>query len=429
VKIKRYLDKDMRHVLRRVREDQGPDAVILSNRRVEDGIEVIAAVDYDEALMHHAMGTSADSTPQINSDLLAKMAEDDVAPPRQAPREVLAADLTRKPSVSLADTVATTAKEPVANDHSLRLMQDELSSMRGLLETQLSGLVWKDATERFPLRAQVLRNLARIGISPDIASLVVDRLGSIDAVKNLWSAPLTTLAQTLPVVDDDLLQSGGTIALIGPTGVGKTTTIAKIAARFAMNNWADDIALVSADAYRIGAKEHLTAFANIIGANVYAASSPDELSATLARLQDKKLILIDTEGRSQRDRDLSDRLAGYARNAERVRYYLTLSAATQEAALDETIRTFNKVPLEGCIVTKIDEAAQLGCVISALIRNDLPLAWLSDGQQIPDDLYAAARKKLWLVNQAVECMEASNPRVDEQLMAEHYSSERFSHAG
>jgi len=187
--------------------------------------------------------------------------------------------------------------------------------------------------------------------------------------------------------------------------------------------------LVSADAYRIGAKEHLTAFANIIGANVYSANSADELSATLTRLQDKKLILIDTEGRSQRDRDLSERLAAYAHNAERVRYYLTLSAATQEAALDETIRTFNKVPLEGCIVTKIDEAAQLGCVMSALIRNDLPLAWLSDGQRIPDDLYAAARKKLWLVNQAVECMEASNPHIDEQLMADHYSSKSIANAG
>ena len=428
MKIKRYLDKDMRHVLRRVREDQGPEAVILSNRRVDEGIEVIAALDYDEALMRHAIGTPADSKAQINSDLLAKIAEDDVAPPPPAPREILSAELTQRKSSS--DEISITdLDEPAANDHSLRQMHDELTSMRGLLELQLSDLVWKDATERAPLRSQVLRNLARLGVSPDIANIVVDRLGPVEAVKNLWSAPLTTLAQTLPVVDDDLLQKGGTIALIGPTGVGKTTTIAKIAARFAMDHWADEIALVSADAYRIGAKEHLTAFANIIGANVYSAGTADELSATLTRLQDKKLILIDTEGRSQRDRDLSDRIAAYAGNADRVRYYLTLSAATQEAALDETIRTFNKVPLKGCIVTKIDEAAQLGCVMSALIRNDLPLAWLSDGQRIPDDLHAAARKKLWLVNQAVECMEASNPHIDEQLMAAQYSSKSVANAG
>lgn len=412
MKIKRYLDKDMRQVLRRVREDQGPDAVILSNRRVEDGIEVIAAVDYDEALVRHAMGVPPDSQADISSDAIAAMAEDDVAPEAGPAVEVVAADLQQQPVDGAA----------------LQQMQRELSSVRGLLETQLSGLIWKDATRRFPLRAQILRNLARLGLAPDIANIIVDRLEPTGDVKNLWSAPLTALAQTLPVVDDELLQTGGTIALIGPTGVGKTTTIAKIASRFAMNHWADDIALISADSYRIGAKEHLTAFANIIGAQVYSASSFDELSETLTRLRDKKLVLIDTEGRSQRDRDLSSRLAAYGRSADRVRFYLTLSAATQEAALDETIREFSRVPLEGCIVTKIDEAAQLGCIMSALIRNDLPAAWFSDGQRIPDDLHSAARKKLWLVNQAVECMEASHPRIDERTMAEDYTKQSFANA-
>jgi flagellar biosynthesis protein FlhF len=265
-------------------------------------------------------------------------------------------------------------------------------------------------------------------LAPDTADLIINRLEPTDDIKNLWSAPLTAMAQTLPVIEDDLLEQGGTIALIGPTGVGKTTTIAKIAARYAMANWSDDIALISADSYRIGAKEHLNAFANIIGAKVYSASSFDELSDTLTRLQDKKLVLIDTEGRSQRDRDLSSRLAAYGRNADRVRFYLTLSAATQEAALDETVREFSKVPLEGCIVTKIDEAAQLGCIMSVLIRNNLPAAWLSDGQRIPDDLHPAARKKLWLVNQAVECMEASHPRITERTMAEDYAKQGLANA-
>jgi flagellar biosynthesis protein FlhF len=412
VKIKRYLDKDMRHVLRRVREDQGPDAVILSNRRVEEGIEVIAAIDYDEALVRHAMGVAPDADNGISNDVLAEMAEDDIVPPAEKPVEIVSADLSERP----------------ADEASLKALQNELSSMRGLLETQLSGLIWKDASRRFPLRAQILRNLASLGMAPDIANLIVTRLEPTDDIKNLWNAPLTALAQTLPVMDDDLLQNGGTIALIGPTGVGKTTTIAKIAARFAMERWSDDIALVSADSYRIGAKEHLNAFANIIGAKVYSATSFDELAETLTRLRDKKLVLIDTEGRSQRDRDLSSRLAAYGRNADRVSFYLTLSAATQEAALDETVREFSKVPLKGCIVTKIDEAAQLGCVMSTLIRNDLPAAWFSDGQRIPDDLHSAARKKLWLVNQAVECMEASHPRIDERTMAEDYSRQSFANA-
>jgi flagellar biosynthesis protein FlhF len=414
VKIKRYLDKDMRHVLRRVREDQGPDAVILSNRRVDEGIEVIAAIDYDEALVRHAIGDRITAEQPIDGDVLAGLAQDDTqsAPELPAAR-IVSADLLSRPA---------------ENDVSLSNMQDEISSLRGLLETQLGNLVWKDQSERYPLRAQMLRNLSQLGVAPDIANIVIDRLPPEHDVRNTWNAPLSTLAQMLPVQDSEILTKGGTIALIGPTGVGKTTTIAKIAAHYAMNNWANDIALVSADSFRIGAKEHLQAFANIIGCDVHPASSYEELTDTLERLQNKKLVLIDTEGRSQRDRDLASNLAAYGQAHDRVRFYLTLSAATQESALDEIVREFNRVPLDGCVVTKIDEAGQLGCVMSALIRHDVPAAWFSDGQRVPEDLHAASRKKLWLVNEAVACMESSQPRIDERIMAESFSTVSAAHA-
>ncbi|NNC76730.1 MAG: flagellar biosynthesis protein FlhF [Woeseiaceae bacterium] len=418
MKIKRYLDKDMRHVLRRVREDQGPDAVILSNRRVEEGIEVIAAIDYDEALVRHAMGTKADSKTaddkRIESDVLATLAEDDFVPEPEPAAEVIKADVQPRP----LDVQA----QP------LREMQDELSSLRGLLETQLSGLIWKDSADRSPMRAQMLRNLARLGIAPDVATTVIDRIEPVGDVKSLWHAPLTSLAKMLPVKRSTVLESGGTFALIGPTGVGKTTTIAKIAAQFAMTHGADEIALVSADSFRIGAKEHLMAFANIIGAKVYSASTSAELTDLLVRLRQKKLVLIDTEGRSPRDRDLAHRLAAYGNNEERVKFFLTLSAATQESALDEAVRQFRQVPLEGCIVTKVDEAGQLGCVISAMIRHDLPVCWLSDGQQIPDDLHNAVHKRMWLINQAIECLEHAEPRLDEKTMAQIYAQASVGHA-
>lgn len=421
MKIKRFMDSDMRHVLRRVREEQGPDAVILSNRQVDGGIEVITAVDYDEALIQQALGSQPPASDEVPNapDVFPDPIEDVV--PDVAEIEVLSAELNKVDDRQSLVESSPEASLDCAREPALDEMRSEISSLRGLLETQLSGLVWKDKTRRSPLQAQLLRNLSKIGLAPDIANIIANRTGPIENDKSLWREPLLTLTQTIPVAKDSLLQEGGIAALIGPTGVGKTTTIAKMAAQYAMNFGTDDIALICADAYRIGAKEHLAAFANIIGVHVHAASTDDELTALLERLSSKKLVLIDTEGMSQRDRNLSSRLAAFGSNSNRVNFYLTLSAASQEAGLDETLRGFNKVPLAGAIVTKVDEAGQLGCVISTIIRHNLPLAYLSDGQRVPDDLHPAEKKRLWLVNQAVECIQASEPQVSERLMAEKYT--------
>src|SRR5690606_10300676 len=209
-----------------------------------------------------------------------------------------------------------------------------------LLETQVSGLLWKNTVKRSPLRAQILRNLALLGLTPDVARRIVDALEPVGNVRQLWRDPLAKLAQQIPVVCDDLLATGGTAALVGPTGVGKTTTIAKLAASYAMRHGSEGIALVCADAWRIGAREHLEAFAQIIGVEVHAASDPAELEAVLDRVRSSRLVLIDTEGVSQRDAGLAERLAACGREAERIRFYLTLSATGQEASLDETVRRF-----------------------------------------------------------------------------------------
>jgi len=457
VKIKRFVDTDMRHVLRQVREEQGPDAVILSNRRVDGGIEVISAVDYDEALIQQA----------LRSPVAAEDKETEIAPEPPAKQwpaggvgrtlknardtvKLVSASLRQtggkaadEPGAQQSAAEAPAAKAPVTEDRvsaaptsvdkqqhgpSLESLQSQITDMRGMLETQLSSLSWQHLSGRNPARAQVLRNLTRIGVAPDVANIVADRVEPLTDAKDYWRKPLQTLAHTIPVADTDLLTIGGVAALIGPTGVGKTTTIAKIATRYAMQYGAGEVALVSADAHRIGAQEHLSTFASILGIKVHAAESSTALTRILERLRDKKLVLIDTEGTSQRNRDLAARLAAYGSNDDRVHYYLTLSATCQEAVIDETVRVFSRVPLSGTILTKIDEAAQLGCVVSALIRHDLPAVLLSDGQRVPDDLHPAARKRLWLVNQAVECMRASEVRVDEVMMVERFGMAGGAHA-
>lgn len=441
MKIKRYLDTDMRKVLRRVREDQGPDAVILSNRRTDEGIEVIAAIDYDESILLQTLGSQPGAAAYREiaepANQTGKDRDDDEHETESGEANavsVVATDLHRveaEPAeaiVASPDTDLVLSEPGRSGDESLECMRTEISSIRGLMESQLSELVWKDEARRSPVRAQMLRNLARIGISPDVAGMVVSRLKSSPNTNQVWRAPLAELVQMIPVKEDKLLSEGGIVAMIGPTGVGKTTSIAKIAARYAMAHGTEGIALVCADAYRIGAKEHLAAFGRIIGAQVHSVGESGDLRELLATLRSKKLVLIDTDGVSQRDTNLLNRLAEYRKYSDAIDFYLTLSATSQESGLDETIRRFGELPLAGAVVSKIDEAGQLGCVMNALIRHELPAIWFSDGQRIPDDIHEAARKRLWLVNQAIECMEASNPRVDERMMAERYTQASVAHA-
>lgn len=486
----------MRRVLKRVRDEQGADSVILSNRRVAEGIEVIAAIDYDEALMQHAVGQEAPAAPATSArqqqdagsgaespsgspsgeahaetkdtdnaagDVAAAALADDAAEEaayaaerearevREAARaavalqaaNILAEREAQREARAQAATVTAPApaKAPVEIEHinvapassagsdsTLASMRAEISDLRGLLETQVSGLLWADGNRRSPMLSQILRNLARMGVAPDIAKAIIARLGPVEDLKSIWQQPLTALAKLLPVTNSTLLADGGVVALIGPTGAGKTTTIAKLAASYAVRHGTDDIALVCADAYRIGAREHLTAFASILGVKVFVANGADDLPRLLAQLAQKKLVLIDTEGLGQRDADLAERLAGWRRNSDAVKFYLTLSSSSQEAALDETLRAFKRLPLAGAIATKIDEAGQLGCVMSALIRHQLPLAWLTDGQNIPDDLHAADRHKVWLLQRAVDCINRSEPRIDEHTMAENYGMVSAIHA-
>lgn len=433
MKIKRFVDNNMRRVLRQVREDQGPDAVILSNRRVGDGIEVIAAVDYDQALMQQALQIPAGEAPPepqargVVADL--ERPDQEIVPPTGDDGqeiEVLAANLKQTPTVTDRQVAKADEAEGIDDDRliSLDALRSEITNMRGMLETQLSGMNWERQATRNPLRAQVLRNLTKLGIAPDVCNVIVDRIGPIKEPRQLWRKPLHMLANEIPVVETNLIKEGGVAALIGPTGVGKTTTIAKLATRYAMQHGTNGIALISADAHRIGAQEQLVTLANILGVKVHQVDDLATLEQTLQQVRDKRLVLIDTEGSSQRDRNLTERLAAYGNNEERVHYYLTLAATCQEAGLDETIRVFNKVPLSGAIVTKIDEAAQLGCVLSTLIRHGLKAAFLCDGQRVPDDLHFAAKKRLWLVNQSIECMRASSPTVDDDTMIR-----RFGYAG
>lgn len=205
------------------------------------------------------------------------------------------------------------------------------------------------------------------------------------------------------------------MALIGPTGVGKTTTVAKLAARFALRHGQRQVALITTDSYRIGAHEQLRNYAQIMGIPMQVAGDRDELSSAIKSLYGKRLVLIDTAGMSQRDVRLSERLCTLGGGSPPVKNYLVLSAMAQSAVLNETIRAFQQVKLTGCILTKLDETASLGGALSAIIQHQLPVAYVSDGQRVPEDIHLARAHNL--VARAVTFMRQNNQVPEEESMA------------
>lgn len=408
MKIKRYFGKTIRQAIQKVREEQGPDAVILSNRKVEGGVEIVAAIDFDEILLDaDALSRTA---PQAAGPSTVSGRQSPAASP---PSPVSARQPPADPRPATHHGARPAARDPRSGnaDAALAEMRRELTSLRGLLEQQLAGLIWGEVARRNPLQANLLRMLLKLELSPRLCEQLAAELpaAASDAQK-AWRSALACLAHKLPVTDDDILTHGGVVALLGPTGVGKTTTAAKLAARYAVRHGARRVALVTTDNYRIGAHEQLRAYAKLLDIPLRVAASAAELRAVLQDLGDRQLVLIDTAGMSQRDLRLSEQFALIQAGSSTIKSYIVLAATTREAGIAEILHAYAPVRPHGCILTKVDEATGLGGVLSQLIQHRLPVAYVSDGQRVPEDLYAARAHRL--VSRCVALMRRARPAAE-----------------
>jgi flagellar biosynthesis protein FlhF len=194
------------------------------------------------------------------------------------------------------------------------------------------------------------------------------------------------------------MERGGVFALMGPTGVGKTTTTAKLAARCVMRFGASKVALLTTDSYRIGGHEQLRIFGKILGVSVHAVKDAADLQLALTELRNKHIVLIDTIGMSQRDRTVSDQIAMLCGAGHPVQRLLLLNATSHGDTLNEVVQAYRSAPgqpdLAGCILTKLDEATNLGSVLDTVIRYQLPVHYVSTGQKVPENLYVGTKKFL-----------------------------------
>ncbi|GAB2870047.1 flagellar biosynthesis protein FlhF [Paraburkholderia jirisanensis] len=311
---------------------------------------------------------------------------------------------TQRPASSGLPEQVTAAVTDAINARMAHIVNEtvmnELASMRGMMEEHFAGLLWADGQRRSPLQSQLTRHLFAAGFSAQLVRMIVDNLPAVENFEAGMEWVKSVLESNLPVMEneDALMERGGVFALMGPTGVGKTTTTAKLAARCVMRFGASKVALLTTDSYRIGGHEQLRIFGKILGVSVHAVKDGADLQLALSELRNKHIVLIDTIGMSQRDRLVSDQIAMLCRAGQPVQRLLLLNATSHGDTLNEVVQAYqgapDKQPLAGCILTKLDEATNLGGTLDTVLRYRLPVHYVSTGQKVPENLYVATRKFL-----------------------------------
>ncbi|WP_336366929.1 flagellar biosynthesis protein FlhF [Marinobacter sp. C2H3] len=418
MKVKRFFAKTMAEALKQVSQDMGPDAVILSNRRVDGGVEIVTALDYDENMARQRLGDKAAEA--SNGSRLAELQaeqhrqlEDELARSRARIRDVREARAQAGArggagldESAMADAFGPELAEPATMPAASAGYADELAQMRAELRS-LRDLVRGGGEPEAPVQApasnavqqRLGERLQEFGLGVDLAGSLARRHkgGRLDEG---WKQSLKMLAAGVRTGRTDWLDEGGVYALVGPTGSGKTTTIGKLAARYVLRHGPDSIALVTTDRFRIAAHEQLFVFGRILNVPVRVVDDSHSLDDILDELSDRHLVLIDTAGLTSGDQGYQQQLAELARSRHGVRTHLVVAATSQPRIMKSVWHCYKMAKLAGCVLTKLDEALTLGESLGFVMETSLPVAWYTNGQRIPEDLHPA--EAIPLVRLAVE---------------------------
>ena len=484
MKVRRFIAPTARDCLRKVKDELGTDAIVVSNKPVTGGVEIMAmSADSFEALSHQTAPrpASSDSAPKsgpmkseahatpagasvdrpraaipARGTVVAGVAEEDYtvslsSQARKQPaihpswQEVASAKTSGRTAAGKSDSsrlrplptraeadpevlseaqVSATLKgvlkesgnfpgEPASGpatqaQSQVSQMVDEMKTIKMLLERQLAGFAWGDMAREAPTRALAMAEMLDAGFSGQLARKLCQEMPanlSIEDGRKWLKSAINRRLRTLGN-DSDIIERGGVYALVGPTGVGKTTTTAKLAARCVVRYGADKIALLTTDGYRIGAHEQLRIYGRILGVPVHVVRDGDDLRHTLADLKDKHMVLIDTVGMSQRDRMVAEQAAMLMRAGE-VNRLLLLNATSRGDTLDDVVRAYAGEDLAGCILSKVDESVSIAPALDAVVRHGLLLCYIANGQRVPEDLHLPNRN--YLMHRALKLPNEESP--------------------
>lgn len=410
--VRKFLAATSREAFRLVREALGADAVILSNRKLGDSIEILALASEDmTALVEPASAAAASIpavaivAPRITSTAEARarlgMPVQEMRWPQAGNNAAGSRAGDGDQADGLADALqsahfAQATEIAAAPAPHIKEVVDEIRSMRDMLESQLAELAWTGQQQREPVRGAILGELLAAGFSASLSRFLAGKMPSGLTQESGITWIRSILARNLQVIDNenDILGQGGVFALVGPTGVGKTTTTAKLAARCVMRHGSGKLALITTDGYRIGAYEQLRIYGKILGVMVHSVKDDADLRIALEELKHKHTVLIDTVGVGQRDNMVSEQIAMLAGAGVPVKRLLCVSATSSGETLAEIARAYQGNGLAGCIITKLDEAATIGSALDLAIRQKLKLFYIANGQRVPEDLQVAERESL-----------------------------------
>lgn len=432
MQVKRFFAADMRQAMKLVRDELGAEAAIIGNRRIAGGVELTAALDYklsalaprvpnmeleDELRKTQSRIVSAqaelsnrgDASGATNRQLFAGLPLDAAGTHIEPTLE--------EPPRPFAYAPAPAAAQPAGGQRAYESMRSELNGLRELLEVQLGSLAWTQLQGSRPQQASLWRRLQRIGLSGPLSRDLLAMIPEVDEPRQAWRLLLAHLARMIAVPEIEPLEEGGVIAMVGPAGMGKTTTLAKLAARYVLKYGAQNIALVSMDSFRIGAQEQLKTLGRILNVPVTHVDPGQSLAQALDPLLRKRVVLIDTAGLQASDPALRMQLESLAGRGIKARNYLVLATTSQKQVLTAAYHSYKRCRLAGCILTKLDESASLGEVLSLAISHELPVAYLTDGPRIPDDLHLPRRHQL--VTRAVNVQMQEEP--SEEAMADMFA--------
>ena len=441
--IKRFFGKNSREALSLVRKELGEDAVILSNRAINGGNEIMAFKEEDmHSMMQNDTGDAAVDNAPAPSNLKQESRPSNynsnepttllslihsnrakLAAINENKPEASAAKMSHEATINHAEkhdsqkelTQAVnghhlTGKQSTSQESNLKMteMLSEMRDMRSVIESQLTTISWGNIQQRDPSKSSILNTLLSAGFSAALSRQLAEKMPENLSTENAtaWIKSILTLNLNTIENDAEVLDQGGIFALIGPTGVGKTTTTAKLAARYVMKHGTENLGIITTDAYRIGGHEQLRIYGKILGVMVHAVKDEADLKIALNELKNKHTILIDTVGVSQRDRMVAEQIAMLSNTNMPIKKLLCLNATNTGETLIDVITAYKGKGLDGCIITKLDEAATIGNALDVIIREKIKLYYVANGQRVPEDIHLA--NKQYLVQHALKLSSTSN---------------------